>query len=340
MVSKLRRFSARHGTTVLICGIVVTFCLVLCLSLCSWTCDNAVGNQLRQDIRYLQSRTYWKNVNSVTQQTLSCFLIVLVMSGPKDRKYRNLIRETWLKNVPDDILARFVIATGNLTNETKDDILKENLLQQDLILLPEIIDTYKNLTLKVLEGFTWIDNNIDYKFVLKTDQDTYVRLNIIEKELRSSGKRRLYWGFFDGRAHVKKQGKWQEKEFVLCDRYLPYAVGGGYVLSSDLIHFIATNRNLLQLFRSEDVSVGVWLAPLSINRVHDPRFDTEFISRGCNNVYLVTHKQSMQDIQEKHDYILKTGHLCRQQFKKRPSYIYNWDVLPTQCCERKNHSIP
>ena len=30
----------------------------------------------------------------------------------------------------------------------------------------------------------------------------------------------LYWGFFDGRAPVfKKEGaKWQEKNFVLCDR--------------------------------------------------------------------------------------------------------------------------
>ena len=91
-------------------------------------------------------------------------------------------------------------------------------------------------------------------------------------------------------------------------RYLPYALGGGYVLSSDLVSFIASNSARLQLYGSEDVSVGVWLAPLArLNRVHDERFDTEFVSRGCLDSYLVTHKQSVEEIRTKQYSIVATG---------------------------------
>lgn len=45
-------------------------------------------------------------------------------------------------------------------------------------------------------------------------------------------------------------------------------------------------------YNSEDVSVGAWLAGLNVHYVHDPRFDTEWTSRGCHNEYLVTHKQA------------------------------------------------
>jgi galactosylxylosylprotein 3-beta-galactosyltransferase len=47
----------------------------------------------------------------------------------------------------------------------------------------------------------------------------------------------------------------------------------------------------LMIWNSEDISVGAWLSPIQVNRVHSIRFDTEAKSRGCNNDYIVTHKQ-------------------------------------------------
>uniref|UniRef100_A0A914RJR2 Hexosyltransferase n=1 Tax=Parascaris equorum TaxID=6256 RepID=A0A914RJR2_PAREQ len=59
--------------------------------------------------------------------------------------------------------------------------------------------------------------------------------------------------------------------------------------------FVKEIRKLLD--RSEDVSVGAWLAGLDVRYVHDPRFDTEFRSRGCNNEYIITHKQTPQSLE-------------------------------------------
>ena len=59
-----------------------------------------------------------------------------------------------------------------------------------------------------------------------------------------------------GAAHVKTLGQWAEPNFHLCDRYLPYARGGGYVITTDLVEYILQNKHLLQIYNSEDVTVG------------------------------------------------------------------------------------
>ena len=64
------------------------------------------------------------------------------------------------------------------------------------------------------------------------DDDSCVQLPSVLEELKNSNfDKSLYWGFFDGRAPVFRTGKYAEKEYHLCNRYIPYALGGGYVLS-------------------------------------------------------------------------------------------------------------
>ena len=130
--------------------------------------------------------------------------------------------------------------------------------------------------------------------------------------------------------------------FKNFDRYIPYALGGGYVLSHDLVSYISSNSELLKLFNNEDVSVGTWLAPLkNVHRKHDVRFDTESISRGCNNKHIVSHKQSVEDLKSKH-YMLttSTNRICESESRVRNSYEYNWNVAPSSCCSRHDSSLP
>jgi galactosylxylosylprotein 3-beta-galactosyltransferase len=92
----------------------------------------------------------------------------------------------------------------------------------------------------------------------------------------------------------------------------------------------------LRLHNSEDISVGLWLSPLAnIYRKHDVRFDTEYISRGCSNQYLITHKHSVNDMKIIHEFYTRTGNLCAQEVSNILGYQYNWTVLPSQCCNRQ-----
>ena len=111
------------------------------------------------------------------------------------------------------------------------------------------------------------------------------------------------------------------------------------------------------VWNSEDVSVGAWLGPVRVNRVHTNRFDTEAKSRGCQNSYLITHKQvtklkskniilskyfclnlclifvqTEDDMREKWHFLSKTGDICYEEVQITPGYNYNWSVPPSQCC--------
>ncbi|XP_051493135.1 beta-1,3-galactosyltransferase 6 [Apus apus] len=266
------------------------------------------------------------------------FLAVLIASAPRYGERRSIIRSTWLSATgpPQRVWSRFVIGTGGLGPEELGSLELEQRRHRDLLLLPQLRDSYENLTAKVLAAYVWLDLHLDFQFALKADDDTFVRLDVLVEELSAKEPRRLYWGFFSGRGRVKSGGKWKESAWVLCDHYLPYALGGGYVISADLVRYLRLSRDYLNMWQSEDVSLGVWLAPIDVKRVHDPRFDTEYKSRGCNNKYIVTHKQSIEDMLEKHQTLAKEGKLCKEEVKLRLSYMYDWGVPPSQCCQRKD----
>ncbi|XP_004384528.1 beta-1,3-galactosyltransferase 6 [Trichechus manatus latirostris] len=239
---------------------------------------------------------------------------------------------------PGDVWARFAVGTAGLGADELHALEREQVRHGDLLLLPALRDSYENLTAKVLGMLTWLDEHVAFEFVLKADDDSFARLDALVAELRARDpprRRRLYWGFFSGRGRVKPGGRWREGAWQLCDYYLPYALGGGYVLSADLVHYLRLSREYLRAWHSEDVSLGAWLAPVDVQREHDPRFDTEYKSRGCSNQYLVTHKQSLEDMLEKHQTLIHEGHLCKEEVRLRLSYIYDWSAPPSQCCQRK-----
>ena len=252
------------------------------------------------------------------------------MTGPKNFDRRKAIRETWLKHQFDDVQSYFVIGTESLDGSLMEKLEEEYHSHDDIVFLADHVDSYSKLTAKLIKALKYAKQS--YSFLVKCDDDSFINLAVLRQEALTKPRERLYWGFFQGAARVKKTGPWVEPNWVICDRYLPYARGGGYVLSSDLVDYITVNADLLQLFNSEDVSVGAWLAPLSIKRDHDTRFDTEYRSRGCSNQYIITHKQSIADLRQKHHNLISNGVLCEREEQLHQSYVYNWNVLPSNCC--------
>lgn len=289
------------------------------------------------------------NLVNIKENFDNHLLVILIFTTAKNIDRRDCIRETWIKlSKSPKVVHYFVIGTLSLTSNEKIQIVKENAFHHDLLLLPQLKDAYNNLTLKLLQSFKWLTDSttkqIHFEYVLKVDDDSFVRLDLLYDELidkharfkqQSKNDPSLYWGFFDGRAHVKRKGPWTENNWFLCDRYLPYALGGGYLISRNLVQFVSNNFHLFNSYQSEDVSLGVWLAPLSIQRLHDIRFDTEFKSRGCCDSYLIQHKQSILDMKSKYKSLVNYDRLCPNgEIENRLVYNYNWNVLPSKCCAR------
>ncbi|KAK6021889.1 N-acetyllactosaminide 3-alpha-galactosyltransferase, partial [Ostertagia ostertagi] len=194
----------------------------------------------------------------------------------------------------------------------------------DVAIIENLEETYSNLALKTLRTMEYAYPKLPFP----VDSDSFVRLGAFIKSLKDIQHPRLYWGFLDGRAKPFRKGKWREADWMLCDRYLPYQLGGGYALSYELARYLALNARLFKMYKNEDVSVGAWLAGLNVKYVHDPRFDTEWISRGCNNEYLITHKKSPADIQKLYNNMLNHRVLCEKEYRTRYSYVYDWTALP------------
>ncbi|CAK9294877.1 unnamed protein product [Gordionus sp. m RMFG-2023] len=219
-------------------------------------------------------------------------------------------------------------------------LINENAMYGDLVLLPDISDAYNIISQKLLDMIKWSYDNIEFNYFIKVDDDSFVKLDILANDLISKyHNKNIYMGYFVGNAKVYKSGKWAENSWFLCDRYLPYARGGGYVISFFIAQYLANNYHLLKVYNNEDTSLGVWTAPLDIIRIHDTRFNTEYISRGCYEDYVIMHKQNVEDMQKMYDMYKSSGNICEKESATMDIYEYNWTVLPFNCCKKKPKSI-
>ena len=268
-------------------------------------------------------------------------LVVMVMSAFANQDKRNAIRSTWTKsyvNSEKKFYLKFVIGTLQLNSSKKDMLLAEESLHHDILILPDLYDAYNTLTMKVLQCLTWIDDNLNYSYVLKVDDDCFVRLDLIEKELTQRfSKQGLYWGHFVFDHYPLQTGKWKESRWFACDYYLPYALGSGYVLSADVVHKISMLSDMMMIYHNEDVSVGAWTSALDIERKHDSRFLSEactstVLCRCDNKLLLITLDYDTVEMMYKMDRRLKMNQTVCEYEKRGRNYCYNWNAIPSKCC--------
>ncbi|CAH1984921.1 unnamed protein product [Acanthoscelides obtectus] len=316
-----------------------TFTFILCCTLTLMVNINSITKTCKLDDTD-------KEHNIMNSKYRGPDLIIIILSAPINVKKRQLIRNTWTKlygrkqnNLEQTFIVKYYFVIGNfgLDVHIKKQMTDEQMTNKDLLILP-ILDDYKNITYKVKQTFQWLsdqyDYGMDFKYVLKCDDDSFVHLKSLVGELieieklylsppslksvievlkyssaetmsaniqannkDGPNKLNLYWGYFYGNARIFTKGKWKETEWIFSDRYMPYALGGGYLLSKNLVTYIGKNAENLRTFNAEDVSVGFWLAPVdNILRIHDTRFDTEWKSRGCQNQHLIVHHVSPEEM--------------------------------------------
>lgn len=265
-------------------------------------------------------------------------LVLLILSSPTGTLRRNAIRGTWLHDYRSSrlkVTAKFLVGLRSLSRRRIGNLTNEEATFGDMLLLPDLRDSYSNLSTKVLMGLKWAYEGATFDFVVKTDDDSYIRIEKLAAALiKMNCEERLYWGYFMGHAFPELTGKWAETRWFHCPHYLPYAMGGGYVLSRRTVQAIVRFSSRLKLYSNEDVAVSSWLAPYRLVRKHDLRFNVESLSHGCNNGYIISHKERVRMLYEKYTSLLRNKTLCSEEKEIRPAYVYNWTVSPLQCCER------
>ncbi|XP_076464185.1 UDP-GalNAc:beta-1,3-N-acetylgalactosaminyltransferase 2-like [Babylonia areolata] len=140
------------------------------------------------------------------------------------------------------------------------------------ILWVDGVDVYRSLPAKLLHCHHWFSQEFAADHVMKTDDDSLVDLGRVADMLAGQplvGKQ--WWGSFRREWAVERVGKWREEDYP-PSLYPPFACGSGSVLSRGLHLWLAANRPHLHSFQGEDVSLGIWLAPLAPSLLHDSRW--------------------------------------------------------------------
>jgi hypothetical protein len=146
---------------------------------------------------HLKFFLYPLKIKPCVQTTSNIFsLFVAIISAPNNFKNRNIIRQTWLRNLKKQSELGLLSLTGfgfivGLTLDT--DIQKRIETESEMhgdILQINMFDSYYNLTIKVVGLLNWLDDYcFQANFVLKVDDDVYVNVkNLITvvKSLNSS----------------------------------------------------------------------------------------------------------------------------------------------------------
>jgi len=216
---------------------------------------------------------------------------------------RDLVRSTWLSEKDERVKCVFLL--GNIDkSRTKLDILKEQDDLQDIIILNDVQDQYETLSPKVLRGLEEVYKQYDFEWVLKADPDSFVILPRLLEFLESYPPNRTYmgsrtcWGYDNGNM----------AQYVTKTCYM---LGGGYLLSSDLVAYFGTTVPLMKRYQSEDVTIGAHLMNLNFKEVDSEYFKTDsYLPCSCSDKFIVNHKCGEGQIYNMFHTRQRTGKIC------------------------------
>ncbi|XP_066468784.1 beta-1,3-galactosyltransferase 2-like [Tiliqua scincoides] len=209
------------------------------------------------------------------------FLVLLVITEPKDVAKRHAIRQTWgNENLVPGISILRLFLTGVhpiFGSPVQKHLEEESALYRDII-QQDFIDTYYNLTLKTLMGMEWISKFCpSATYVMKADSDIFLNVDYLMSQLLQPHlppKKNYMTGYvkLNVVSEHDKGNKWYvPKEVYPNDTYPPYCAGPGYVLSGDLVKKILQVAQTMKVIHIEDAFMGLCLQELGI-RATDSRW--------------------------------------------------------------------
>ena len=189
--------------------------------------------------------------------------VVVVCSAVENVARRDAIRRSW--GSPEQLRKlglRVVYVLGRA--EGRDgDVLVESRRYGDVV-QADFVDSYSNLSVKSLAALHWAaDYAACARFIVKTDDDTFINTHLLSRDLSGTAHRRFVMGHVIARAQpVRTPGaKWfTPTSLYPSDTYPTYASGAAYVISGDGIRPLLRAAASVRLFWIEDVYVTGMLA--------------------------------------------------------------------------------
>jgi hypothetical protein len=185
-------------------------------------------------------------------------LVIALLTTQENEVRRHALRHSWAKKRGESCSVLFVLifADGSL-----DEPLVKRTSSHMLELTVPTAEAYLNLPSKVLMAFSWIAEHLSFKYLLKTDDDSYACVGGLLHQLEHLPRNGLYWGKLRPAGQpIEMDGRWQDRGFARAfntEQYGVYAFGAGYMLSADLVAKASRRmRDVAGVCHVEDGLVG------------------------------------------------------------------------------------
>ena len=139
---------------------------------------------LRSDFGPVVNDVFFRYSISIAACKANYRIFIAVISAPDNFEKRQSIRQTWFRylNFP----AGFAFIIGMVDDVTLQQEIEVESSQYGDIIQVNMVDQYRNLTLKVVALFNWVNENCPHaRYLLKCDDDVYVNVNTLVNLIRS-----------------------------------------------------------------------------------------------------------------------------------------------------------
>ncbi|KAL6292907.1 hypothetical protein ACE6H2_001049 [Prunus campanulata] len=226
-------------------------------------------------------------------------MLIGVFSTGNNFERRMALRRAWMQYEAvrsGDVAVRFFIGLHK-NSQVNIELWREAEAYGDIQLMP-FVDYYSLISLKTIAICIFGTKILPAKYIMKTDDDAFVRIDEVISSLKGKATNGLLYGLiaFESAPDREKGSKWyiDNKEWPHAS-YPPWAHGPGYIISRDIAKFIVHGHQEsdLKLFKLEDVAMGIWIEQFK-NSGHEVNYvtDDRFYSAGCESNYILAHYQS------------------------------------------------
>ncbi|XP_015956920.1 beta-1,3-galactosyltransferase GALT1 isoform X2 [Arachis duranensis] len=227
-------------------------------------------------------------------------LFIGVFSTANNFERRMAVRRTWMQynaiRSNQTAAVRFFVGLhkNQIVNE---ELWKESQTYGDIQLMP-FVDYYSIISWKTLAICIFGTEIVSARFVMKTDDDSFVRVDqVLDNLYRINVDHGLLYGLInsDSRPHRSADSKWYiSREEWSEETYPPWAHGPGYVVSHDIASMVYKKytQGQLKMFKLEDVAMGIWISEMKKGGL-EVRYEKEsrVYNVGCKDGYVVAHYQ-------------------------------------------------
>jgi hypothetical protein len=184
---------------------------------------------------------------------------ILLILNCKKYKYKALKQKnSWLKNIPNNLIYFHIIGEETLTNDFKFD-------NEEQVLYVRTADDYNNLPKKMMMAYYAINNTYDFKYVFKTDDDEKLIYNKFFDKLIGQflcNTQINYGGFI-----VNIKNDHYSTHHLLHPELPPnlpirktiYCSGRFYFMSINAVKDILNKKKLIENEYFEDYAIGFYM---------------------------------------------------------------------------------